>query len=72
MYLPTRRDHYDTEVVVMFFLSTRSPRIANPGTFGILAGETCAMSTHSTKHAATHEAMMTSCAGPSTVDPPET
>ena len=56
----------------MFFLSTRSPRIANPGTFGILAGETCAMSTHSTKHAATHEAMMTSCAGPSTVDPPET
>lgn len=55
-----------------FSPSPYSELIVNRGVAGILAGETCAVSTHSTKHTAVQEAMMTSCAGPSTVDPPET
>jgi hypothetical protein len=55
-----------------FSLLPYSQSVVNRGIAGILAGETCAMSNHSTKPTATHQAMMTSCAGPSTVDPPET
>ena len=55
-----------------FSLFGYSRLVANRGIAGIPAGETCAVSTHSTKPTAMHGAMMTSCAGSSTVDPPDT